>query len=152
MRTRRERKFRLGLAGAVSVAMLVMLGAFGGLGYADSSVRHAMRAATNVVNPAHHSNGRFENSQGEDNNDQGEDNNDQGEDSSAGAEYGHKQQICTMQPNGKRHTINISVNAVPHYLATHPGATLGPCPAGTFTRGNNQGEDNNDQGEDNNDQ
>jgi hypothetical protein len=113
MRTRRERKLRLGLAGAVSMVMIVMLGAFGGLGYAKSSMKHAVKAATHVVDPAtppkkaeHLRSAKF---------------------SSAAAQYGKKQAICTLQPNGKRHTIVISVNAVPHYLATHPGATLGPC-------------------------
>jgi hypothetical protein len=111
-RKRRERSFRLGLAGALSVAMLVMLGAFGGLGYAKSSVGHAVKATVHVVAPAKHATKPTAQSQL----------------SSAAAQYGAKQEICTLQPNGKRHTIEISENAVPHYLRTHPGATLGPCP------------------------
>jgi len=44
---------RLGLAGALTVAMLVSLAAFGGLGYAATGVTHAVSAATHVVAPAH---------------------------------------------------------------------------------------------------
>jgi hypothetical protein len=47
-----SRSLRLGLAGAVTATMLVALGAFGGLGYAATSVTHAVKAATHVVAPA----------------------------------------------------------------------------------------------------
>jgi hypothetical protein len=110
-RTRRERSFRLGLAGAVSVGMLVTLGTFGGLGYAASGVRHAVKAAVHVVAPAKPSAGA------------------QPQLSSAAAQYGAKQAVCAVTPNGKQHTIEISENAVPNYLRTHPQATLGSCGA-----------------------
>jgi hypothetical protein len=137
IRTRRERSYRLGLAGALSVAMLVILGTFGGLGYAKSSVRHAVKATVHVVSHepgARHDQGdqgRGENEQGDDQNEQGDDENEQGEDEdedSSEGEYGRKQAICAVQPNGKMHTIVISENAVPHYLRTHPRAFLGSCP------------------------
>ena len=47
------RSLRLGLAGALTVAMLVALAAFGGLGYAATGVTHAVTAATHVVAPVH---------------------------------------------------------------------------------------------------
>ena len=49
---RPARSLRLGLAGALTVAMLVSLAAFGGLGYAATGVTHAVTAATHVVAPA----------------------------------------------------------------------------------------------------
>lgn len=49
---RPARSLRLGLAGALTVAMLVSLAAFGGLGYAATGVAHAVTAATHVVTPA----------------------------------------------------------------------------------------------------
>jgi hypothetical protein len=110
-RTRRERSFRLGLAGAVSVGMLVTLGTFGGLGYAASSVRHAVKAAVHVVAPAKPTPSS------------------QPQLSSAAAQYGNKQAVCAVTPNGKQHTIVISENAVPNYLRTHPQAYLGSCGA-----------------------
>ena len=50
---RPARSLRLGLAGALTVAMLVSLAAFGGLGYAATGVTHAVTAATHVVTPTH---------------------------------------------------------------------------------------------------
>jgi hypothetical protein len=47
------RSFRLGLAAAVTVAMVVALAAFGGLGYAATGVTHTLRAAVHAVAPAH---------------------------------------------------------------------------------------------------
>ena len=48
-----SRRLRLGLAGALTVAMLTAVGAFGGLGYAATGVQHAVHTATHVVAPAH---------------------------------------------------------------------------------------------------
>jgi hypothetical protein len=52
---RPARSLRVGLVGALTVAMLVSLAAFGGLGYAATGVSHAVTAATHVVAPAHKS-------------------------------------------------------------------------------------------------
>lgn len=46
---RRLLRPRLGYAGALTVAMLVVLAAFGGIGYASSTVRHAIDAPVNVL-------------------------------------------------------------------------------------------------------
>ncbi len=43
--------FRLGLAGAVTAAMVVALAAVGGLGYAASTVTQVAQVATNLVQP-----------------------------------------------------------------------------------------------------
>lgn len=110
-RAQRERSFRLGLAAAVSVAMLIALAAFGGLGYAASSVQHAVRAAVQVVTPTQ------------------KQASDQPQLNSAAAQYGKKAVVCVVTPNGKQHTIEISQNAVPNYLRTHPQAFLGSCGA-----------------------
>lgn len=109
--SRQRSSFRLGLAAAVSVGMLVTLAALGGLGYAASSVQHAVRAAVQVVGPSTPQRA------------------DQPQLSSAAAQYGNKVDVCAVTPNGKQHTISISENAVASYLAHHPQAYLGPCSA-----------------------
>ncbi len=106
-RTQPRRSFRLGLAAAVSAVMLVALAGFGGLGYAASTVKEAVQAAVHVAVPQTV----------------------QPQPSSAGAQYGAKVNVCTVQPNGKQHTISISENAVASYLRTHPKAFLGSCGA-----------------------
>jgi hypothetical protein len=50
---RPARSLRLGLASALTVAMIVSVAAFGGIGYAATGVTHAVTAATHVVAPAH---------------------------------------------------------------------------------------------------
>jgi hypothetical protein len=50
---RRSFGLRVGLASAVSLAFLTSLAAFGGLGYAATSIAHVGRTATNVVMPQH---------------------------------------------------------------------------------------------------
>jgi hypothetical protein len=107
-RARRARSFRVGLAGALSVAMLIALASFGGLGYAASSVQHAVKAAVQAATPS---------------------SNQQPQLNSAAAQYGAKVAICTVQPNGKQHTIVISQNAAASYLRTHPKAYVGSCGA-----------------------
>jgi hypothetical protein len=52
-RPRTYRGFRLGLAAALTVGMLVALGAFGGFSYAATGVTNAVEAATHVVAPQH---------------------------------------------------------------------------------------------------
>jgi hypothetical protein len=108
---RQRSSFRLGLAAAVSVGMLVALAALGGLGYAASSVQHAVRAAVQVVGPSAPQRA------------------DQPRLSAAAAQYGNKVVVCVVTPNGKQHTISISQNAVASYLRTHPKAYLGSCGA-----------------------
>lgn len=49
---RPARSFRLGLAAALTVGMLVALASFGGLSYAATGVSHAVKAATHLVAPA----------------------------------------------------------------------------------------------------
>jgi hypothetical protein len=49
----RAGSFRLGLAGAVTAAMVISLAAFGGLGYAATGVKSAVHTAVHVVAPVH---------------------------------------------------------------------------------------------------
>ena len=49
---RPARSWRLGLAGALTVGMLVGVTAFGGLGYAASGMSNAVKSAVHVVSPA----------------------------------------------------------------------------------------------------
>jgi hypothetical protein len=106
--TRPRSSFRLGLAAAMSAAMLIALAAFGGLGYAASSIKEAVKAAAQVAAPNHAA---------------------QPLANSAAAQYGAKVTVCTVEPNGKQHDISISQNAVAAYLKTHPKAFLGSCGA-----------------------
>jgi len=50
-RRKTYRPFRLGLAAALTVGMLVALASFGGLSYAATGVTHAVKAATHAVAP-----------------------------------------------------------------------------------------------------
>lgn len=104
----RSGAFRLGLAGAVSAAVLVAVAGFGGLGYAATSVKEAVRTAVQVAVPG------TANQPGQ---------------SSADAQYGAKVTICHVTPNGKQHNIQISQNAVASFLRTHPKDYLGSCGA-----------------------
>ena len=107
-RTQLRGAFRLGLAGAVTAAMLVAVAGFGGIGYAATSVKEAVRTAVHVAAPS------------------------KAEEplrSSADAQYGAKVTICHVTPNGKQHNITISENAVAAFLRTHPKAYLGSCGA-----------------------
>jgi hypothetical protein len=107
---RPARAVRLGLAGALTAAMLITLASLGGLGYAASTVSQVAHVATRLVKPQSHTGTAGLNA--------------------AAAQYGKKVSVCTVQPNGKQHTIVISKNAVASYLATHPKAYLGVCNAG----------------------
>jgi hypothetical protein len=110
-RYRRRPAYRWGLAGALSAALLVALAGFGGLGYAASTARQVAHVATHLVKP------------------QAARTVASSDLSSAAAQYGKKVKICTVQPNGKQHTITISENAVNSYLARHPRAYKGSCGA-----------------------
>jgi hypothetical protein len=99
--------FRLGLAAAVTAAMLVALAAVGGLSYAASTVTQVAQVATRLVQPQSQTGAAGPNA--------------------ASQQYGKKVLVCAVQPNGKQHTISISKNAVASYLARHPKAYLGAC-------------------------
>src|SRR5512146_1863047 len=49
---RSDRPIRLGVAVAFSAAMLIALGAFGGLSYAANGVSHAVSSAVHAIAPA----------------------------------------------------------------------------------------------------
>jgi hypothetical protein len=108
---RRRSSFRLGLAAAVSVAILVALAALGGLGYAASSVQHAVKAAAQVVGPTQ------------------KQTSDQPDLSSAAAQYGARVSVCAMTPGGRQHTVSILQSNAASYIASHPQAYLGSCGA-----------------------
>lgn len=102
-RRRSDRPLRLGVAVALSAAMLGALGAFGGLSYAANGVSHAVTAAAHVVVPAKIVPASSE--------------------SSAMAQY--KVAMCLHG-----HTINVDSHAA-NGMA-HAGATPGPCSGGAF--------------------
>jgi hypothetical protein len=108
-RTQSRGAFRLGLAAAVTAALLVAVAAFGGLGYAATSVKEAVQTAVQAAVPVKA---------------------DEPQQSSAEAQYGAKVTICHVTPNGKQHNITISQNAVASFLRTHPKDYLGSCGAG----------------------
>lgn len=99
--------FRLGLAAAVTAAMVVALAAVGGLSYAASGVTQVAHVASQLVQPQAQTGPAAPNA--------------------AAQQYGKKALVCAVQPNGKQHTISISRNAVPSYLAHHHKAYLGAC-------------------------
>jgi hypothetical protein len=107
---RRRSSFRLGLAASVTAAMVVSLSAFGGLGYASSSVQHAVNTVVHVVAPAHHAAPRAAFN-------------------SAAAQYGGKALVCHVEPNGKQKTQSIAASEVASFLANHPGSYAGACHA-----------------------
>jgi hypothetical protein len=113
-RSRRSARLRVGFAGAISVAAVVSLSAFGGLGYAASAAKHAADQAQAVVTGATNDAGQ--------NNSSGEDANSV---SSAQGQYGKKVTVCHHTPSGHNVTITISINALPAHLAL--GDTRGTC-------------------------
>ncbi len=102
---RPARSLRLGLAAALTAAVLVALAGFGGLGYAASGVTQAVRSVVHVVAPVQHA-----------------------KPSSAlsSATVQYKEQVCF---HGK--TLSVDSHAVPALLAA--GATSGACTGGAFT-------------------
>jgi hypothetical protein len=102
----RSSKAALGLAAALTTAIVVAVVGFGQLGYAATSVTHAVQTAAHVVVPARSAVAPL---------------------SSAAAQYGEKVNICAVEPNGKQHTISISKKAEAAYLAEHPNAFAGSC-------------------------
>jgi hypothetical protein len=98
------RSLRLGLAGALTVAMLASLAVFGGLGTAATGVSHAVMGVVHVVAPTRDA--RPSNAI-----------------SSARAQY--KVQMCFHG-----HTISVDSHATGALSAA--GAKPGPCRAGAF--------------------
>ena len=105
---RPARPIRLGLAAALTAALLVAVGAFGGFSYAATGVSHAVKAATHVVAPVHHAAPALKTQPL----------------SSAQAQY--LVAMCFL-----RHTIYVDSRAVRILLRF--GATLGPCKGGHRT-------------------
>jgi RTX calcium-binding nonapeptide repeat (4 copies) len=96
---RRGARGRFGLAAAMTAALLVVLGAFGGMSYAASGVTHAAKAVAVVFKFTPHKVGSI----------------------SAAADEYDKVTLCH---NG--HEISVAQSAVPAHLAQ--GDTLGACP------------------------
>ena len=96
---RRTAKALFGLAGAMTAAMLVVVGAFGGISYAASSVTHAAHQLAAVITFAPHNVGSV----------------------SAAADQYSKVTLCH---NG--HEISVAQSAVDAHLAQ--GDTQGKCP------------------------
>jgi RTX calcium-binding nonapeptide repeat (4 copies) len=97
---RRGARARFGLAGAMTAAMLVVVGAFGGISYAAGSVTHAAHQLAAVLTFAPHNVGSV----------------------SAAADQYNKVTLCH---NG--HEITVAQSAVAAHLAQ--GDTLGKCKA-----------------------
>ena len=104
---RPTRSLRLGLVGALTVAMLFALASFGGLGNAASGVSRAVQTAVHVVSPS--ATPRPD-----------------GALSSATAQY-------TVVMCIRGHTIFVNHHAVPGL--TRAGATPGPCAGSAAPRG-----------------
>jgi hypothetical protein len=96
---RQSSRARYGVAAAMTAALVVALGAFGGISYAASSVTHATHALAVVFKFTPHTVGNV----------------------SAAADQYSKVTLCH---NG--HEITVSENAVPAHLAQ--GDTFGKCP------------------------
>jgi hypothetical protein len=96
---RRGARARIGLAGALTAALLVVASIFGGISYAASSVTHAAHSVAAVFTFSAHKVGSV---------------------SAAADQYGK----VTLCHNG--HEINVSKKAVPAHLAH--GDTIGACP------------------------
>jgi hypothetical protein len=107
---RRRSPLRLGFATGITVAMVVALGAFGGLSYAASSVNDAVHAALKIVVV-----------------NKNQDKPKKDEESSSHGQYGDTEQVCVVEPNGKQHTIRLPKREVAAYLAKHARSHSGAC-------------------------
>lgn len=96
---RQSSRGRYGIAAALTAALVVALGAFGGISYAASSVSHAAHAVAVVFKFTPHNVGSV----------------------SAAADQYSKVTLCH-----RGHEITVSQNAVPAHLAQ--GDTFGKCP------------------------
>ena len=104
---RPTRPLRLGVAVALTGAMLVALGSFGGLSFAASGVSHAVRSAVHVVAP------------------------DRSADPSTSLSSAMVQYKVAMCFHG--HTINVDSHAVNALKAA--GATVGACRSARLPKG-----------------
>jgi hypothetical protein len=95
--------FRLVFAGALTAVMLVALGSVGGIGYAATAARHAVKSAARIAEPQHRATVVSR-------------------DTPAASQYGKKVTFCHR---GK--TITVDESAAPAHLAQ--GDTPGKCAA-----------------------
>jgi hypothetical protein len=117
----------LGLAVALSCALVAAFALTGGIGYAGAAVGHGTTAVTHLVTGkslGHSSTAKS----GKDNGHHASQQVKGGTSSSSNNQYGHKVLICHHPPGnpGNAHTISVDQSAVPAHLAH--GDTLGPCP------------------------
>jgi hypothetical protein len=149
---RRSFGLRVGLASAVSLAFLTSLAAFGGLGYAATSIAHVGRTASHVVIPQHRaqpspvqentaadsrqgtsSAEATQSSSGDESS--AESNFSFGGRSSADDQY-NNQFVCVLfSPNKYHHIIKLPRFLVPFFLQIHPSAVVVPCPPPRHGRG-----------------
>jgi hypothetical protein len=141
---RRQRQ-RLGLSLAFALTMLVIFGAFGGLGYAKSASTHTFKSTTDAFtsvvqgNPGKHNGSNQQGKSDEKSSSQGvqgqkSDSDEQGDDEDHGSKPSHDQYqekvlICHHPPGnpGKPVTISVGSSAVPAHLAHHDGDHVGAC-------------------------
>jgi hypothetical protein len=149
---RRSFGLRVGLASAVSLAFLTSLAAFGGLGYAATSIAHVGRTASNVVIPQHRAHPApveqstaADSSQATSKSDatqsssgdtsSAESNFSFGGRSSADDQY-NNQFVCVLfSPHKYNHIIQLPRFLVPFFLQQHPSAVVVPCPPPRHGRG-----------------
>jgi hypothetical protein len=157
---RRSFGLRVGLASAVSLAFLTSLAAFGGLGYAATSIAHVGRTASHVVIPQHRAhpapvqeNTAADSSQATSSaeatqSSSGDDSQaSSGDDSSAESNFSfggrssaddqyNNQFVCVLfSPNKYHHIIKLPRFLVPFFLRIHPSAVVVPCPPPRHGRG-----------------
>jgi hypothetical protein len=156
---RRSFGLRVGLASAVSLAFLTSLAAFGGLGYAATSIAHVGRTASHVVIPQHraHPSPVQENTAATDSSQATSSSeatssadarqSSSGDDSSAESDFSfggrssaddqyNNQFVCVLfSPNKYHHIIRLPRFLVPFFLQIHPTAVVVPCPPPRHGRG-----------------
>jgi hypothetical protein len=156
---RRSFGLRVGLASTVSLAFLTSLAAFGGLGYAATSIAHVGRTASHVVIPQHRAhptpveqNTAADSSQATSSADatqsssRGDSQSNTGDDSSAESDFSfgggsaddqyNNQFVCVLfSPHKYNHIIRLPRFLVPFFLARHPSAVVVPCPPPRHGRG-----------------
>jgi hypothetical protein len=124
-RTRRNFGLRVGLASAVSLAFLTGIAAFGGLGYAATSLEHVGRTASHVVIPQRHATS----TQARGNTSTGEQSSKSHGVSSADDQY-NNEIVCVLVFPGTKyaHILRLPRFLVPFYLALNPNAVVVTCP------------------------
>jgi hypothetical protein len=154
---RRSFGLRVGLASAVSLAFLTSLAAFGGLGYAATSIAHVGRTASHVVIPQHRAHpapveqaasdssqatssseatSSAESTQSSSGDDESvESNFSLGGRSSADDQYQHQFVCVLFSPHKYNHIIRVPRFLVPFFLQQQPSAVVVPCPPPRHGRG-----------------